>query len=328
MTHDDRHVRKIDHDDAVQVRTLVGKVAAEYSEVTNPLFVEHAPALAQTLPAAVLGACRPPDPALGLFVLRGLPVDEGELGPTPVSWSVADPWCAAEQDILLFLLATVMGRVFGWAGQQDGRLVHDIVPSRGSEWEQTGASSSVLLTPHTEDAFHPRRASYLMLGCLRNPDRVGTTAASVRRIELDNADIAILSRDELPILPDSSYGEDHSGAGIPPSVSTLWRKNEGIGLRYDPAYTPLARASPEYSDAYRRLGAELERVSCTVALNPGEFLVLDNDAVVHGRVPFTARYDGTDRWIKRVNIRAPRPERPSAEAREHGYGQEVVDPYA
>ncbi|WP_211241364.1 TauD/TfdA family dioxygenase [Pseudonocardia spinosispora] len=303
-------------------------MTAEYSEVTNPLFVEHASALAGKLPTAVLHACRPPDPTLGLVVLRGLPVDEGELGPTPASWSAADHWCAAEQDILLFLLATVMGRVFGWAGQQDGRLVHDIVPARGSEREQTGASSSVLLTPHTEDAFHPRRANYLMLGCLRNPDRVGTTAASVRQTELNNADIAILSRADLPILPDSSYGEDHSGAGVPPPVATVWRKNDGLGLRYDPAYTPLARASPEYGAAYRRLGAELERVSHTIVLNPGEFLVLDNDAVVHGRVPFTARYDGTDRWIKRVNIRAARPERPDAEAREHGYGQEVVDPYA
>jgi L-asparagine oxygenase len=45
-------------------------------------------------------------------------------------------------------------------------------------------------------------------------------------------------------------------------------------------------------------------------------------------VPFTARYDGTDRWLKRVNIRARAGRRPADEAAEHGYGQEVVDPYA
>jgi alpha-ketoglutarate-dependent taurine dioxygenase len=39
-----------------------------------------------------------------------------------------------------------------------------------------------------------------------------------------------------------------------------------------------------------------------VTLAPGEVLVVDNDLVVHGRVPFQARYDGTDRWLKRISV--------------------------
>src|SRR5436305_891520 len=77
-------------------------------------------------------------------------------------------------------------------------------------------------------------------------------------------------------------------------------------LRYDPAYTPIERADPEFRSAYDDLGAELERVCRTAVLDPGQLLLVDNDVVVHGRVPFTPRYDGTDRWIKRVNIRLPR----------------------
>lgn len=42
-----------------------------------------------------------------------------------------------------------------------------------------------------------------------------------------------------------------------------------------------------------------------MSLNPGEVLVVDNDLVVHGRVPFRARYDGTDRWLKRASVRVP-----------------------
>ncbi|MGW3067931.1 TauD/TfdA family dioxygenase, partial [Streptomyces sp. NPDC001130] len=77
------------------------------------------------------------------------------------------------------------------------------------------------------------------------------------------------------------------------------------------------------------LSDELARVSVAVSLSPGEVLVVDNDLVVHGRVPFRARYDGTDRWLKRASVRVPgRRTRPPAEASEHGYGQAALEAYA
>ena len=39
-----------------------------------------------------------------------------------------------------------------------------------------------------------------------------------------------------------------------------------------------------------------------VALRPGQVLFVDNFKAVHGRSPFTARYDGRDRWLKRLNV--------------------------
>ena len=37
-------------------------------------------------------------------------------------------------------------------------------------------------------------------------------------------------------------------------------------------------------------------------LQAGDFVFLDNYRVVHGRKPFVANYDGTDRWLKRINL--------------------------
>jgi L-asparagine oxygenase len=34
-------------------------------------------------------------------------------------------------------------------------------------------------------------------------------------------------------------------------------------------------------------------------LTPGDLLVVDNRAAVHGRTAFSARYDGGDRWLRR-----------------------------
>lgn len=52
-------------------------------------------------------------------------------------------------------------------------------------------------------------------------------------------------------------------------------------------------------------------------LSPGD--EIDNFRAVHGRKPFKARYDGKDRWLKRINIardlRKSRPVRSAAESR-------------
>ncbi|MEX2981691.1 TauD/TfdA family dioxygenase [Streptomyces sp. C36] len=318
-------VRLLDAASAAELHRVAARVLAECGpSATSPRLLRRVAASAAALPQAIRHHLRPVDTDDGLFVLRGLGVDDAGLGPTPASWATAGD-AGAVHGVVMLLLATAMGDPLAWEGQQDGRFVHDIVPSPGHEKKQTGAGSDVLLSPHTEDAFHPGRAHVLLLGCLRNPDRVATTAASVRKARLDDADIARLSRAELPILPDDAYFTARDFDGRPPEVPALWRSADGLTLRFDPAYTPLENATPAYRAAYGRLEAELARVSVAVSLCPGEVLVVDNDLVVHGRVPFTARYDGTDRWLKRASVRVPgRATRPPAEAAEHGYGQAVL----
>ncbi|MEU1998600.1 TauD/TfdA family dioxygenase [Nocardia gamkensis] len=304
--------------------------------LTDPAIIERIDAGVAELPTEVRDAMRPPATPAGAVVVGRLPLADNEFGPTPPSWREAASWSgdpvrrarSFELDLVMLLLARSTGEPFGWQGQQGGRLVNNIVPAAGHEYEQSGASSEVLLSPHTEDAFHPQRAHILMLGCLRNPDLVGTTVSSVRRIELTTEQRALLSTPALPILPDVSYGDGHetySAAAIP----TLWSAAgpDRQTLRYDPAYTPLAEADAEFRSAYERLAAELERVCVTATLSPGELLLVDNDVAVHGRVPFTARYDGTDRWLKRVNIRLPERQRRAEEADENGYGQQIVAPF-
>ncbi|HEY5875714.1 MAG TPA: TauD/TfdA family dioxygenase, partial [Ilumatobacteraceae bacterium] len=39
-----------------------------------------------------------------------------------------------------------------------------------------------------------------------------------------------------------------------------------------------------------------------VTLEPGDLLVVDNSVAVHGRSPFTPRFDGTDRWLQRTFV--------------------------
>ncbi|MFD5433084.1 TauD/TfdA family dioxygenase [Kitasatospora sp. NPDC127067] len=317
-------VRRLDADAVAELTSTAAELLALHGSATSPALLADLPEKCARLGEPLRHRLRPVDTADGLFVLRGLEIDDTRLGPTPDHWSTVGD-SGALWDVVLLLVSTAMGTPIAWDGQQDGRFVHNIVPTPGHESEQTGASSSVLLTPHTEDAFHPGRAHLLLLCCMRNHDAIATTAASVRLTDLPDADVEQLKRPVAPILPDDAYEQARKFGGRPAPVPTLFEAPEGLTMRYDPAYTPLDEADEAWRAAYRRLGDELARVSVAVSLEPGDVLVVDNDVVVHGRVPFRARYDGTDRWLKRASVRVEgRPTRPLAEHDEHGYGQAAL----
>jgi L-asparagine oxygenase len=63
---------------------------------------------------------------------------------------------------------------------------------------------------------------------------------------------------------------------------------------------PLTRAAAE---ALKALHVACRRVCEEVRLAAGEALVLDNRKCVHGRSAFSARHDGTDRWVRRAHVR-------------------------
>ncbi|MEU9314729.1 TauD/TfdA family dioxygenase [Streptomyces sp. NPDC048295] len=321
-------VRSLDAAAAAELTTVAAELLAEHGSATAPELLAVLPEACAALGEDVRSALRPVDTADGLFVLRGLGLDDAEIGPTPGHWSTVGG-AGASWDVVLLLVSALMGTPIAWDGQQDGRFVHNIVPSPGYESEQTGASSSVLLTPHTEDAFHPGRAHLLLLCCMRNHDRIATTAASIRLAGLADEDIAQLKRPVVPILPDDAYEQAQQFTGRTAPVPALSGSGTGLTLRFDPAYTPIEDADGTWQEAYRRLEDELARVSVAVSLEPGDVLVVDNDVVVHGRVPFKARYDGTDRWLKRASVRVEgRPTRPAAEDDEHGYGQAALTAWA
>jgi hypothetical protein len=65
----------------------------------------------------------------------------------------------------------------------------------------------------------------------------------------------------------------------------------------------------------KQLEANLE----DVVVHAGEVLFIDNFRAVHGRRPFQAAYDGTDRWLKKLvlsrDLRSSRALRTSAGSR-------------
>jgi Fe(II)/alpha-ketoglutarate-dependent arginine beta-hydroxylase len=290
-------------------------------------FLNDASAIAHELPRPIRKALcqfRLFEPASAMLVVGGWKVDEAKIGPTPAHWQHGSENDTREDEMFFLLIASLLGEVIGWSTQQDGRIVHDVLPIKGHEHEQVGTGSEELITPHVEDAFHPYRADYLGLMCLRNLDRVPTTFASISRVRLTDEELAILSSPHFVIRPDNSHLLRNAGAadGRTPEEEAWVRKAylkieqmsgnpERIPILFGDLKAPYVRMDAFFMDppddpaariTLEQLQQKVDEALEDCVMVPGEICFIDNFQALHGRKPFTARYDGRDRWFKRINV--------------------------
>lgn len=250
------------------------------------------------------------------LVVRGLPVDDRRLGPTPLDWREPPREPESEVHEVFLTLATAhLGDIFGWSTLQNGRLVHDVLPVPSHENDQSG-HGTVELAWHTEDGFHPYRCDYLLLLGLRNHDAVPTGVAGVDQVVLSDEHREVLSQPRFLIRPDTEHlrhartltadrGSPHAVQLMqdePEPCAVLFGHPDRPYLRIDPAFMSSLPGDPEAAAALEALTAELQRNLTDVVLSPGDLLVIDNYRVVHGRAAFKARFDGTDRWLKKAVV--------------------------
>ncbi|MFJ8755099.1 guanitoxin biosynthesis L-enduracididine beta-hydroxylase GntD [Streptomyces sp. NPDC102441] len=314
-------------EDIVAIEKITEEVSGRFSSIEDPALHRAAQVYAHELPRELRTALvdfKLTEPS-GVVVVSGLPVDDATLGPTPPDWRDKDaPDATLRLDIPFLLIGCLLGDPIGWATQQDGRVMHDIFPIRAHEHGQIGWGSAETLTWHTEDAFHPLRTDYLGLMCLRNPDEVETTFADIADVRLDDATRAVLEEERFKILPDDSHRPQNQVAGgqEDPEVAELMRRSaervdsalrspEPVAVLFGSPKDPYVRLDPYYMQgvqgedeqrALDEIGKAMDSAMGGVALTPGDVVFIDNYRVVHGRKPFQARFDGTDRWLRRLNI--------------------------
>jgi Fe(II)/alpha-ketoglutarate-dependent arginine beta-hydroxylase len=318
--------------EVADTRRLLGELAARYGSAEAEEFLDEADVIAHDLPRRVRQALRRfrlHEPDEGILVVSGLPVDEEKIGPTPAHWKNHYPENdIVEEDMLLVLLGSLLGEPIGWSTQQDGRVVHDILPIKGHEKEQLGSGSEELLTWHVEDAFHPYRGDYLGMMCLRNPDRVPTTFAAMSKVKLAPDVAAVLASAHFTIRPDESHLPKNRGNGNGNGASAsseeeavrerayakierMWNSPEPIPVLFGDPRSPYIRLDPYFMDppadpaaraALDEFTRQIDSALEDRVLEPGDFCFIDNFQAVHGRKPFKARFDGTDRWLRRINV--------------------------
>jgi len=310
-----------------EIRSLLKEIVGQFSSADDSVLLKEACVFAHELPRRVrrfLNDFKALEPPPGMCMLRGYLVDDAKIGRTPVHWqSRAIPSPSLEEELLLILFGSLLGDPLGWATQQGGHIIHDVLPIAGHEHEQLGSSSEELLWWHTEDAFHPYRCDYLIMLCLRNPDEVETTVAYLDWVNLDQHHVEVLFEPRFTIRPDESHLEKNMAnnrldgdqellkaayqkinrmQSNPDKLSVLFGDPSAPYVRIDPYFMDQLNDDLEAQYALDALVKSLDQKLTGVVLKPGDFIFIDNFRVVHGRKPFKARYDGCDRWLKRINV--------------------------
>lgn len=231
----------------------------------------------------------------GTVLMRAMPI--GVVPATP-----HDPLGAASVDgaseRTLLAVAHELGEPVGYLQEHGGGLVQNLVPAEGSANRQVSTSSSVTLAFHTETAFHPHKPRYLLLLCLRGDPAASTLLCSIDdvRTRLDPEIVDVLRQPRFRTRPDESFLEPGAVGAFGPRMRIL----DDDVFTYDEDL--MAGTDAEAQAALDRLGEVVHEAATAVVLEAGDLLVIDNHRVVHGRSPFAARFDGTDRWLQRTFV--------------------------
>lgn len=310
------------------LESLLQNLSQRYSSVEDKDFLENSRLYSHELPLRLkktIDRYAYREDGAGYCRISGYPLDMATLTPTPNDWANrVEPSPTIREEMFLVLCSCLLGDPIAWATQQNGYLVHDIMPMKKYEHEQLGFSSKELLTWHVEDAFHDYRGDYLGMMCLRNPTATATLFASIADIELSERDLALLAKPVYTIRPDESHKAKNKVDGLAQAdieagdltssydfIEQLSTKPDPIPVLFGDLRDPYLRVDPffmeepddtECAAALDRLVHAIEDKMQHLVLQPGETLFVDNFRAVHGRLPFEAKYDGSDRWLKRVNV--------------------------
>lgn len=195
-------------DEAIEIRRLCRSLGREYESTDEESLLRDLSQLPGEMPSRVVEEISSymESPEADFALVRHHRISERDLGRTPVTQK--DPTTTTtslEYEMVLMVYGSILGSVFGWATQQEGHLVNDVIPI------ETAADS------HTEDADHPGRADFICLFCLRNPMSAPTTVASLASehptdVVLRPGDLLILNNhravhDRRPFRPTHSRRE-------------------------------------------------------------------------------------------------------------------------
>jgi L-asparagine oxygenase len=250
----------------------------------------------------------------GALFIRNVPVDP-VLPATPLGGRLESWGELPVATVTQLAVTSQIGDVIAYADEKNGALIQDVVPVEGAEKLQEN-SGTVYLELHTENGFHPHKPDFVTLVCLR-PDHARTSytlvgAAAEVLPALSGHCVEVLRKPSYRVRASSSFGAGKEGLRAGP-VAVL------SGPAHSPEFLADFHAMEPLTDEAMTAFSELKKALLATIrgarLAAGDLLVIDNRAAVHGRTSFVARYDATDRWLRRCfavsDIRRSRGARPA-----------------
>jgi Fe(II)/alpha-ketoglutarate-dependent arginine beta-hydroxylase len=326
--------------DLASINALVDELTQSFGSVETPEFADACSLSAQQLPRHLRELAhrfKYLHLPCGAVLLRGVPVDDAGIGPSPQHWDA--PWRnppTLREEVTQCLLTAALGDIFGWRTQENGRFLRHIVPVEKERNEQLGGSSSVTLVWHNEEAFHEFRSDFLSILCYRNEEQAETILSYIGDLEISDNQWRVLSAPRFVILPDKSHLpgqnisahwrlDDHAFEHIqrmhadPQPVPVLSGSRDKPFIQVDEAFMRAVDGDVEAAQAFEWLLRAFDAKKTGIVMQPGDMLWIDNKRAVHGRSVYEPNYGPRQRWLRRVNVtlnlRGSLPYRESAVAR-------------
>lgn len=307
--------------EASHIRSLLADIASDSKMRDQHYFVEHAQVLAHELPRRLRETFyefKRSESAAAL-VVRNNPVLSEGAGPTPLTYVEVEPGFELnDAQILHGLYGSLLGEPVGFTSQRGGSIYNTIVPMPDLAAIPNSSSGSRFdFGFHIEDAFHPTRAEYVGLVCMRNDEQATTTVSCIDGVPLTPAE-----RDAL-FEPCFAIGHNpiHSTSGHIQEAHQpiLFGDRDRPYVRVNFATLNIEDYEGIHRQALQTLLTHFEANRAAVVLRSTDCLYIDNFRCVHARDAFEPLPAHARRWLNRVvftsDLRKSRALRSSTAAR-------------
>jgi L-asparagine oxygenase len=237
----------------------------------------------------------------GVLLIKPIPIDKNSMPETPKG----NEFRVGEKTILAKIQAILLSAIsdlVSYEAEGYGNLFQDIVPTKCMESVQTSLGSNTELEIHTEQAFSKLRPDILSLACLRGDVNAFTYIFPINKLleKLTNDEKTLLKNPLWKTGVDLSFklnNNEFLEGDIRGPMPILSGKPKDPTFVFDQdlmkGITPSAqKIIKKIVDIYYQ-----DRISHN--LKPGEIVFIDNNRAVHGRSPFSPKYDGQDRFLIR-----------------------------
>jgi L-asparagine oxygenase len=236
----------------------------------------------------------------GFLLIRTIPIDD-ELEPTPLgnNHKIGEKTTLAK---IQSILISVMSEMISYEAEGYGRLFQDVVPIKSMENEQTSLGSNKELEIHTEQAFSKLRPDILSLACLRSNPYAKTYTLPVHKIiENMNPEEILMLREPLwntgVDLSFKLHGKEFIEGDVRGPLSIIHGLEKDPLLLFDQDL--MSGITEESHFMIKKIINIYGEHRIAHVLQPGEIIFIDNNRAVHGRSPFSPKYDGKDRFLVR-----------------------------
>ena len=302
-------------DDEIEVMKNLAMNISENPSLAPDLYCSQVKSASQHFPQrlrALLQNFADKGSNTGFLLIRRIPVGEIPSTPENNNCKIGEQTTLAK---IQSIFVSIISSMIAYEAEGYGRLFQDVIPVKSMEKNQTSISSSVELEIHTEQAFSKLRPDILSLACLRGNEKAYTYILPVQSI-INNVTETELEMLKTPLWNtgvDLSFklnGHEFIEGDIRGPMSIIRGNKDPRLENEDPRLIiddPLlvfdqdlmTGITDESNEMIKKIVDIYYKHRLSHNLTPGEIIFIDNNRAVHGRSPFTPKYDGLDRFLVR-----------------------------